>query len=230
MPQLNSLIESWRNSLSDLSGDQLDELEDHLRQEIAALQSRGLSEREAFTIAAMRCGNNSELICEYARDDAAIAWSARIRWMIIGCLACAAASTAFGALSSALGAVLVVWGASMPLSIALRTLLLVSLVASAGAACYVGFSRRRSPLTAQPPRWLTSAWTLAIAIVLVPALIDGIGLAGRLLLARQLSVDQMGKFALSGAVSGLVLPYGALLVLLMIAVALHRRAPSAERA
>ncbi len=84
---LNQSIESWREELSRSSAfqpDDLEQLETHLRDSIARLQSNGLSEHEAFAVAKSRLGGNGDLEREFAKVNAGSVWLDRGLWMVIG--------------------------------------------------------------------------------------------------------------------------------------------------
>ncbi len=84
---LNREIEQWRASLAiapAFRGENLDELESHLRDSVATLQSRGLSEDEAFLIATRRVGQSSRLEPEFRKVNGTAVWLDRLFWMVIG--------------------------------------------------------------------------------------------------------------------------------------------------
>jgi hypothetical protein len=92
MFDLNSAIHHWRSALgaqSNFRDSDLDELEDHLREEIAALQTAGLTEEEAFLIASRRLGKPADLNGEFAIADPSRRRRFRLSWMITGALALA---------------------------------------------------------------------------------------------------------------------------------------------
>ena len=65
----------------------LDELEDHLREEIGVLEAAGLSTEEAYLVACRRLGKPEDLSGEFAIADPERRRSFRLSWMIIGALA-----------------------------------------------------------------------------------------------------------------------------------------------
>lgn len=71
---MDDIIERWRRSLTGLSPQQVAELEDHVRAEAAQLRERGLSEREAFDVAAGRVGEMRMLRREYEKTAAIPLW------------------------------------------------------------------------------------------------------------------------------------------------------------
>lgn len=84
---LNRTIEQWRANLAQSAAfttANLDELESHLRDSTAMLQSRGLSAEEAFMIAARRTGESELLATEFAKVNVRAVWLDRFLWMLIG--------------------------------------------------------------------------------------------------------------------------------------------------
>lgn len=70
MFDLKKEITKWRMRLSEkqtCDKSDLDELESHLEDEIDQLKLKGLSEQEAFFVAAHRLGDTDELACEFAK-------------------------------------------------------------------------------------------------------------------------------------------------------------------
>jgi hypothetical protein len=84
---LNLAIQRWRENLGQspaFRSENLNELESHLRDSIATLQTRGLSAEESFTVAAKRIGRGQPLETEFAKVNAHAVWLDRILWMLIG--------------------------------------------------------------------------------------------------------------------------------------------------
>ncbi len=84
---LNLAIQGWRNQLAQspaLQAENLDELETHLRDSVAAIQARGLNDEEAFMVAAHRIGKNDPLEREFAKLNQKTIWLERVLWMLIG--------------------------------------------------------------------------------------------------------------------------------------------------
>lgn len=77
MPDLEADIARWRSHLSSapaLVDRDLDELEGHLRDQIADLMEKGLDREEAFFVAVRRIGRFDELSREYAREHGERMW------------------------------------------------------------------------------------------------------------------------------------------------------------
>jgi len=87
---LNDAMRRWRRDMSAspaLRAHDLDELEFHLRDSVALLQTKGLSAREAFWVAKSRVGTNDALDCEFEKVNAEQVWLNRALWMVIGSVA-----------------------------------------------------------------------------------------------------------------------------------------------
>lgn len=86
---LNFAIKRWRNALAQspaLHGEDLDELESHLRDAVGDLHARGLSEEEAVLVAARRMGWAETLAQEFGKVNTAALWRDRALWMLLGML------------------------------------------------------------------------------------------------------------------------------------------------
>ena len=84
---LNRAIQQWRDNLNQspaIRRENLDELEMHLRDSVAVLQPRGLSEEEAFLVAAKRAGSGAILGAEFGTVTARNIWLDRVLWMLVG--------------------------------------------------------------------------------------------------------------------------------------------------
>ncbi len=81
MESVESQIEQWREYVVRAPGvgHDVDELEDHLRHQIAELTAAGLSEDEAFLVAVKRMGDLDELSREFAREHSGRLWKQLLR-------------------------------------------------------------------------------------------------------------------------------------------------------
>ena len=83
---LNHAIQQWRADLAQSAafrGENLDELETHLRDSVAAWQARDLSAEEAFYIAAKRVGSGAVLVKEFGKVNVTNIWVERCLWALI---------------------------------------------------------------------------------------------------------------------------------------------------
>ena len=73
LSMIDKKIREWRDyclSSGCISDSDIDELEDHLREEIASLIQKSLSEEEAFLIAVRRMGNLPSIAKEFKTGTA----------------------------------------------------------------------------------------------------------------------------------------------------------------
>jgi hypothetical protein len=98
-------IKQWRANLAyspAFRNENLNELESHLRDSIATLQTRGLSGQEAFCIAAHRLGGCELLGQEFGKVNGGEVWRTRSLWMLASMLVFVVGADLAGAVSSAL--------------------------------------------------------------------------------------------------------------------------------
>ncbi len=84
---LNRAIQQWREDIAQSPAfrtENLNELESHLRDSIAALQSHGLSGEEALVVASRRIGKGRALEQEFGKVNGRSVWLDRLLWMLIG--------------------------------------------------------------------------------------------------------------------------------------------------
>jgi hypothetical protein len=77
MESVESQIAEWRAYVAEapgVNGRDVDELEDHLRHQIAELNAAGLSADEAFLVAVKRMGDLDDLSREFAREHSGRLW------------------------------------------------------------------------------------------------------------------------------------------------------------
>jgi len=81
MFDMNEQIKKWRCDLAQkktLEKSDIDELENHLREEIERLTESELTEEEAFMVAAHRLGHSDSLSEEFAKVNTSILWRKRL--------------------------------------------------------------------------------------------------------------------------------------------------------
>ena len=82
---LNQSVRQWRETLAQsatMRADELDELEHHLRDSMAQLRVRPLSEEESFLIATRRLGGGEILTREFSKVNPGRVWQSRLCWML----------------------------------------------------------------------------------------------------------------------------------------------------
>jgi hypothetical protein len=104
MFNLNEQLTAWRQSFQGSEGlrtADLDELEQHVRDSVEALTSKGLAPEEAFAIALCRVGDSRRLTSEFSKINGSHIWAQRAFWMIVGFLALQCAGIAVRAIAGA---------------------------------------------------------------------------------------------------------------------------------
>ncbi len=89
MHKLEEQISNWRHELASRESilpENIAELEDHLRTIVENFQEKGLTEEEAFLVAARRLGPTDQLSQEFGKVNIGLIWLQRVRWMIYGLL------------------------------------------------------------------------------------------------------------------------------------------------
>jgi hypothetical protein len=84
---LNDALRRWRRGLAGragLQGENLEELESHLRESVATLEHSGLSSEEAFFVALRRLGSAEALGREFALVHSRSVWLDRLLWVLVG--------------------------------------------------------------------------------------------------------------------------------------------------
>jgi hypothetical protein len=170
MFRLEDAIENWKEALigdGTINAEERLELESHLRESVAALQSQSLSVQEAFLVAANRVGRPVELQQEFEKNSSASRWRYRLFWMLVGTLGLKAIGGTLAAISAMLGTAMAASGfagsASAIAMLAATVLLWTGVIA-------VGFRQRKrlgAGCEGLPQVWMV---TLAAMLVVAPLL------------------------------------------------------------
>ena len=90
MSDIEKQIEQWREGLAGselLGGSDVNELENHLREEMERLKTSGLSDEEAFLIARRRLGDTGALENEFAKVNTPRRLTNHLWWLAVGVFA-----------------------------------------------------------------------------------------------------------------------------------------------
>ena len=237
---LNRAIQSWRENLGQspaFRSENLNELESHLCDSVATLQTSGLSAEEAFMVAANRIGKGSALESEFGKVNRTAVWLERFFWMLIGYQVWAFISGMIGLVTrNALffglnGAGYDFKAHGYTLTVTLLTLVYLAGFAGSLALCWWLFYRKGQRFG----RWLgrllhrRATWLLTCgALYLLPLSIFLIGWGTQALLFKSFGPEKLGEFAfsfsVSSAITSLITP--AVLVGLTLFLARKRLRPS----
>jgi hypothetical protein len=89
MFDLNNSLHDWRERFREAGRfrpEDVDELEEHLHEEMAKLGRVGLSEEESYLLAARRLGGVDALGREFEKVNPFSVWQSRLRWMAVGAI------------------------------------------------------------------------------------------------------------------------------------------------
>jgi hypothetical protein len=146
---LKPALQQWRAGLQNLGGisaDELEELEEHLRESMDALHARGLSDQEAFMIATRRLGSERQLSDEFAKANPQRVWTERAMWMVAGVLTVLALSAVIAPFKSIVLNCAIWSGLNGPLAWVLHQLAGCFLWAGAATMAYWVLSRHSPPI------------------------------------------------------------------------------------
>ena len=159
-------IGEWRAYMArsaSANGHDVDELEDHLRQQIADLNAAGLADDEAFLIGVKRMGDLDELSREFAREHSGRLWKQLLRDDDTSTLA---STGVFEALAFAVAAAVAIQvarlAAGFPEEEPDRFARNISLVVLPFLAAYFAYRRRLDP-----GRWARVAVPFVVAAIVV---------------------------------------------------------------
>ncbi len=196
MSDVEQRIANWRAELAQsqaLGAGDMDELENHLREEIAHLQATDLSEAEAFLVARHRLGDAGRLATEFRKVNGDWRLLEHLSWMALGMLAYLLVGRVATGLSQGSILVATLLGARGPLlgavALASKAMSFTGLV----ALMWILLSTwSRSRPTELPHRRPVFVLLTVAGITLVLA-------AGQLLsalaTARMLGIDEIGRIA-----------------------------------
>lgn len=217
---LNRAIKRWREDLakcSSLRGETLDELESHLKDSVAILMDKGLSEEEAFLIAVRRCGTRKQLQVEFSKHGllqrgVLETWFFRVAWILVGFLALV------NGYSFVQGKPRAWEGAAFPLHLGLPTIVLLVLALTGLNVlllCRVREARNRNPLMI--------VLHCCIMAGFAASLILGCRATFEILYAALLSRDAVSPYVTAQTLSGIWLSYGFIVSQILILVLLLAR-------
>ena len=233
---LNRAIQLWRESLEQSPAfrrENLDELETHLRDSVAVLQQRGLSEEEAFLVATRRAGSGAILGAEFGKLNARNIWLDRVLWMLVG-------NMFFWFLNSLLypiGSGLLFFsfkefgaaGASssnyLYVAIFSATIQLITF-ATVLALCWRLFTSNWSSATKWLAKYVSSstcfvaAAAVGIVCMILAQLVRG---SSSVLLIKYASREEIGQFAMGQSLGGMVASLVEAAVFVILALWLARR-------
>lgn len=229
MFDLNQAVAAWRTRLAAANTcgrADVDELEAHLRDEMDRLRSGGLSEQEAFWVAAHRLGSVSALSEEYAKVNPMRVWLGRLGWVAAGVLAWHVIGAAAGIASWAslyVGHLVGLTGYPLgALGVGAQFLVLGAAALGAAVLWWLLFAHRAAGPAA--PASSARGWLVAIAGGVVIVLLTFGSMVAPMLLLRSLPVEEVGQVAMVRSVANVAWSVGFPLLLVAMIFWLRRTA------
>lgn len=220
MFDLEENLRNWRanfHSSETMRGSDIDELEHHVRDSIASLQSKGLSEQEAFAIATHRIGGSELLVGEFAKVNGRHMWSQRAFWMITGVLLFMVFQISIAALSSMGEAAAALWSgngivmAIVPIGITAFCWFAIAIAVRKRCVSESGFDWRS-----------VSAVRLTVGIVAAILLATlAIGMS-RIAVSITAPISEIGTAAMIGSIASSLLSIIAPILLLAVMLAMRQ--------
>jgi hypothetical protein len=221
MFDLDENLRNWRENFQTaeaMRGSDVDELQQHLRDSIAALQSKGLSEEEAFAVATHRIGGSKLLVNEFAKINGLHVRTQRAFWMITGVLLFWVSQIAISALSSIGEVTAALWtGNGVVMATVTIGIILLSWSAIAIGVRKYCFSESGLAWKSVSSTRLTVG---VVATIFVGQITVGIS---RIFLATVAPMSELGRAMLIDSVAAHLLAVILPLILLTVALAMRQR-------
>jgi hypothetical protein len=222
MFDLEESLRNWRENLRSAEAMQrsdVEELEHHVRDSIASLRSKGLSEQEAFAIATHRVGDSELIGLEFAKVNGRPIWTQRAFWMVAGILLFWVSQIVIATLSSMGEIAAALWsGNGIVMAVVPIGITVLSWAAMAIAV-------RKRFVNGSESAWRPlSATQLSVGIVtvtLIGTLMHGIS---NMALSYFATINEFGRATMIGSVAHSLLAILGPLILLAVLLALRQAA------
>lgn len=151
---LNLAVQRWRENLAQspaFRSENLNELESHLRDSVATLQTRELSDEEVFLIASRRVGGDKQLEAEFGKVNGRDVWLDRVFWILLGVQVWNAVSTlarTLSFMSFLFGWKMTNYDYGLTLPVIFSTLMQLAGTAACLVFCWWLFTQKAEKLTA----------------------------------------------------------------------------------
>jgi hypothetical protein len=198
MFELEQAIADWRDALIDggtINSDEKQELESHLRESTVTLSEKGLSDQEAFWIAANRLGHPTKLQNEFVKNNSAGRWRYRFFWMLAGYLGFIALGGTVEVLTTMMSTAMALGGfaaSATGVSVIALSLLLWG--------CIFAIAFRKRQCLGEGGESLPLSWIIAIGAMLV--LGPAVYICGQCAKARFVEPAWFGEAAVYSTVGG----------------------------
>ena len=223
MFELESALRDWTarfRQTEALRRSDVEELEQHVRDSLAALTTSGLSAEEAFLVATHRVGSVDQLEHEFHKVNGNQVWSHRLLWMLAGYLLFIVTQLAISALATFTQAIAAFAGGSGA-TIASASIGITAICWFAFAVWlfrYSGMQYREHPTDGNASKSRSLLIPLGLATVVVAATLMKFG--SQIAVARLTPAEAFGQSmfisAYANAVFALLLPVACVVSMLII--------------
>lgn len=224
MFNLENAIYEWKQRVQQaesVTQENVDELEEHLREAIPGFVQKGLTEEEAFQVASMRLGEHAVLSKEYGKVNGTSVWRRRILWMLfgyVGGIALASGISGFSACVGTLSAYLGYSGGPAGAAAVITGLVSWTMV------MFLMYFRTRKNVDAPESDFISAGWLAVLVAVMVAG--ASMRLVGNSLHAQIVSSDQFGMSVWWTSIGGLVLQSCMIAVCIGIILRTSERSPN----
>ena len=219
MFNLNEEIKNWKLQLQKhgtTTGNNLEELEGHLLEEIDNLKEVGLSEKESFLVASHRLGNTENISEEFCKVNKPVILAQRLLWICVGAVLCLL-SLDFVKLLSTLSALIT---APHFDSLVLQAIVSISIVVLInGVLIFCGFYYSECIFTSRlfKAGRIRTLWIFILALLLFSG-IKAINTICGIIFARMFSPTEFGEMGIVSSFTNFIIPFIMMLLLLGLAI------------
>jgi len=230
MFELESALRDWTarlNASDAMRRTDIEELDQHIRDSMIALKTSGLSDEEAFLVATHRVGPSSHLQREFHKVNGGYIWRQRLFWMLAGFLALSIGELVISAMGSLSQAVIAMVGGDGTI------MAFTSIGVTAASWCLfvlclylcVGVPTQRSSRGTEASR--LSGLSIGLGAILAIAFATLIKFGGQIAITALAPLDELRQSMMISAWANqaftLLIPVGALCVMLIIRASLRER-------
>lgn len=185
----------------------IDELEEHLRESIAGLVNKDLTEEEAFLVASIRLDEHAALGEEFGKVNSVTVWSRRVLWMVFGYVGGIALASAISGFCMCLGTLSAYLGyAGTPAGLAG---VIAGLASWATVVALLYLRTQRNDATPRS-EFVSAGWLVAVVVLMVTG--TGAGLVASNVHAQIVPMDQYGASVWWTSMGGLAIQCSIMLV------------------
>ena len=202
MFQLDQTIQQWRADMTqnqNVTPENIDELEGHLRDEIETLMVTGLSAEESFMVSSLRLGGRDQIAGEFAKVNKGLVWRKRSLWMLGGILISMLVGSLAGLCSQTAGSAMVLSGLDTHLPTALTITVSTAIFAFLLTSALLVMSLLVKGLNPQR-NMVPSLILCALGLFLLKGAAHGLWIFS----SKMFDLETLGRVAMTSAYTGII--------------------------